>query len=168
MGDSGVGKTSIIRAFLGGDIRSLRSTVGAEIFAFKRDGFTVAVWDFAGQTWFRGVISDFLRGAILVVMVFDLSRPQTLFSLLKSWANFVLEYAGDNVVAIVVGNKKDIKRIDDAIIAKVLDELKKKLRVLFYTQTSALYNDNVSKVFDVMFEVVRSIHEISEKNKQEL
>jgi len=103
-----------------------------------------------------------------VVMVFDLSRPQTLFSLLKSWANFVLEYAGDNVVAIVVGNKKDIKRIDDAIIAKVLDELKKKLRVLFYTQTSALYNDNVSKVFDVMFEVVRSIHEISEKNKQEL
>lgn len=160
VGDSGVGKTSIIKSFIGEDIRGLKTTVGAEIFAFKRDEFSIAVWDFAGQYWFRDILSDFLKGTILAVMVFDLSRPQTLFSLLKSWADFILKYAGSHTLVVVVGNKKDIKRVDDRIIARVLDELKKKLKVMFYIQTSALYNENISKMFDVIFELVRSLHDV--------
>lgn len=163
VGDSGVGKTSIIKAFIGEEIRGLKTTVGADIYAFKKEKFSVAVWDFAGQYWFREVISDFLKGTILAVMVFDLSRPQTLFSLLKSWADFVVKYGGDHTLVVVVGNKKDIKRIDDRIIARVLDELKKKVRVMFYTQASALYNENVGRVFDVIFELVRSLHDIFER-----
>lgn len=163
VGDSGVGKTSIIKAFIGEDIKELRTTVGADIYAFKRDDFVVAVWDFAGQRWFREIIAEFLKGTILVVMVFDLSRPTTLFSLLKSWTNFVANYAGPQIPVVVVGNKKDIKKIGDDVIMKILDELKKKLKIQFYIQASALYKENVGKVFDVIFEVVRLIHDIFSK-----
>ena len=158
VGDSGVGKTSLIKAFIGQNPTDVRSTISADIYTFRKEDILVVVWDLAGQEWYRDIIANFLRGAILAVMVFDLSRPATLYSLIRNWMNLVIEFAGPHTLIVVVGNKKDIKKIDDQIIAAVLDKLKEKLRVNFYIQTSAIRNENVSKVFDVIFELVKSIH----------
>ena len=91
IGDSGVGKTSIINSFLGKDISNIRSTIGVDFFSIKLGNNQVIIWDFAGQRWFRDIVVQFLTGAFVVVMVFDLSRPETLIRLEKEWTNYVLE-----------------------------------------------------------------------------
>ncbi|MHA1590362.1 MAG: Rab family GTPase [Candidatus Njordarchaeales archaeon] len=155
VGDSGVGKTSLIKAFLGEDVKSVRSTIGIDFFSIVKDSYNITVWDFAGQQWFREVLINMLRGAALVVMVFDLSRPKTLQNLIKYWAPQVKKFCGDRTVVIVVGNKKDIKKIDDDVIISAIDEIKKNINVKLYLQTSALLGENVSKLFDTIFELVK-------------
>ncbi|MGQ4895142.1 MAG: Rab family GTPase [Candidatus Njordarchaeia archaeon] len=163
IGDSGVGKTSLIRAFMGYDVKSTDTTIGVDFYSFNRDGYKVVVWDFAGQEWFRDVIINFIKGAALIIMVFDLSRPFTLMNLVKNWLDYVVKISGKHALVIVVGNKSDIKKIDDELIERTLDEMKKKINVKLYLQTSALKYKNVSRLFDTIFEYAKMINTILRK-----
>jgi len=169
IGDSGVGKTSLIKAFLGEDIKKVSTTIGVDFYHIRKQGCEIVVWDFAGQKWFREIIIDFLKGAALVVMVFDLSRPSTLINLLKSWLHYVLSISGDKTMVIVVGNKKDIKTIPDEFIEEILYQISQKVNFKMYLQTSALLKENVSNLFQAIFEVVKLLHVImNEKGKEEI
>ncbi len=163
VGDSGVGKTSLIKAFLGEDVSRIKTTIGVDFFTINRDDYAITIWDFAGQEWFRKIIIDFLKGAAIVVMVFDLSRPKTLMSLVNNWAKHVEELCNKETIIIVVGNKKDIKRINDDVIIQVIDQLKEKLNVKLYLQTSALKRENIDKLFDVICEYAKMIQTIATK-----
>ena len=55
---------------------------------------------------------------------------------------------------IIVGNKSDIKIIDDFLIREALEELKKILNIVMYIQTSAIRRENVSKVFETILDLV--------------
>ncbi len=168
VGESAVGKTSLIKAFMGESIAEVRSTRGVDFYTFTKDNYKIVVWDFAGQEWFRKAIIDLLKGASLVVLVFDLSRPETLESLLSTWADHITKFAGKDTTVIVVGNKRDIKKIDDETVEKAIDELKKKINVKFYLQTSALLKENVGRLFDMIFEYVKLNEFLARKKKETL
>ncbi len=167
IGDSGSGKTSLIKAFLGQDIRKVTTTIGVDFYHIKRENYEIVVWDFAGQKWFRDIIIDFIKGASLIVMVFDLSRPVTLVNLLRQWVHHVVDISGNQTVVIVVGNKKDIKKIPDEAISRVLDQIGRLVNLKMYLQTSALLNDNVSALFDAIFEYVKLINTLTRKKEKE-
>ena len=154
VGDSGVGKTSIINSFLGRDVSNVRSTIGVDFYTINMSGKQLVIWDFAGQEWFRDIVVQFLTGAFVVVMVFDLSRPETLINLEKQWMNYVLEFNRPAKV-IIVGNKSDIKTIPDDVIINTVDKIKEKLNVEFYIETCALTRENIPKVFDAIFEAIK-------------
>ena len=83
-GDGGVGKTSLIKKFFD-DIVVDRLTVGTEFQIFKISPNKMAVlWDLGGEIRFRDVQEALMRGARLVVLVFDVHRPSTLTNL-KKW-----------------------------------------------------------------------------------
>ncbi|MHA1664226.1 MAG: Rab family GTPase [Candidatus Njordarchaeales archaeon] len=165
IGDSGVGKTSLIRAFMGHDVRSTDTTIGVDFYSFDKGGYKVVIWDFAGQEWFRDVIINFIKGAALVIMVFDLSKPLSLMNLVKNWVNYVVKFSGKHALTIVVGNKSDIKKIDDTVIERSLDAIKEKVNMKLYLQTSALKYENVSRLFDTIFEYTKMINTILRKKK---
>jgi len=164
VGDSGVGKTSLIRAFMGENVENVESTIGIDFHTIVRNDKKIVIWDFAGQEWFREIIVNFISGAFVVVMVFDLSRPKTLINLVNEWAKYVQELNKDAYV-IVVGNKSDIKTIDDLLIHEALEELKKSLNIVMYIQTSAVRKENVSKVFDTILELVELFVKIKQKRR---
>jgi len=164
VGDSGVGKTSIINSFLGRDVSNVRSTIGVDFYTINMSGKQLVIWDFAGQEWFRDIVVQFLTGAFVVVMVFDLSRPETLINLEKQWMNYILNINKDAYI-IVIGNKSDIKTIDDNLIEDILDRLKEKLKVMFYIQTSALTKENIPKVFDAILDTINLYAVLAVKNK---
>lgn len=166
VGDAGVGKTSLIKAFIGEEIKNLTSTVGIDFYSFTKDNYNIVIWDFAGQIWFREVVIDFLKGAALIVMVFDLSRPRTLMSLVEFWANQVKQISGRDTLVIVVGNKKDLKKIDDGTIERVIDDLKQRINVKLYIQTSALYKENISALFNNIFDLVKVTQFLANKREK--
>ncbi|RLI98505.1 MAG: hypothetical protein DRP08_08105 [Candidatus Aenigmatarchaeota archaeon] len=102
-------------------------------------------------------------------MVFDLSSASTLLNLLKSWLHYVLSISGDKTMIIIVGNKKDIKTIPDEFIKEILYQISQKVNFKMYLQTSALLRENVSNLFQAIFEVVKLSHVImNEKRKEEI
>jgi len=149
-----VGKTSIIARYLGTkDISLISKTRGVSIENAKYEDVELIIWDFSGQKHYRDVILPFLKGSHIVVLVFDLSRRETLVNLINEWAKYVEDSLGNNVPVIIVGNKKDLKVLRDEFINSALEVMKKHLNVVEYMETSALHGDGIESLFNKLFQI---------------
>jgi len=113
VGDSGVGKTSLVLRYADNAFSdAFVSTIGVDFKvrnskASNKAEVTTQLWDTAGQERFRAVVSSYYRGAHGVVIVFDLTNRES-FTNLKYWIQNVAKYAEENTMTIIVGNKCDI------------------------------------------------------------
>jgi len=147
-GDPSVGKTSIItRLKRKGDIKNVEKTKGICIESMiVDDDLEIVFWDFSGQVHFRDIVIPFFDGANVAIFVFDLSNPETLYSLINQWKDYLLKYAEDAPV-LLIGNKKDIKSLSDDIIEEAIENLKRDINIVGYIETSALTNENLEKLY---------------------
>ena len=89
LGDFAVGKTSLVRRFVYDlfDDKYI-STIGVKVsrktVSLARDDdivdLTMMLWDLAGSEEFSRMRASYLRGAACALMVYDISRPETLLS----------------------------------------------------------------------------------------
>ena len=112
VGNSGVGKTSIIQRYLGKFEQDERSTVGAS-FTNKSEninGKTILfeIWDTAGQERFRSINSIFYQDASVCILTYDITQKKSFEDLKNYWHNAVLEQSSQNIIFHVVGNKIDL------------------------------------------------------------
>ncbi|XP_069763484.1 ras-related protein Rab-18-like [Narcine bancroftii] len=112
IGESGVGKSSLLLRFTDGTFDSeIGSTIGVDfkVKAMKFDGNNVklAIWDTAGQERFRTLTPSYYRGAQGVILVYDVTRRDT-FLKLENWLNELDTYSTKHgIVKMLVGNKID-------------------------------------------------------------
>lgn len=151
LGDSGVGKSCLLLRFSEGDFTSsFITTIGID-FKTKQtilDGTIVnlQIWDTAGQERFRTITSAYYRGAMGIVLVYDIT-DEASFNNVRTWVTNIDEHASQSVNKILVGNKCDMdaeKRRTVPISAG--RALAKEFRIPFY-ETSAKDNINVDEVF---------------------
>lgn len=118
LGDSGVGKTSLMTQYVQGTFSSkYKATIGADFLAreVSVDDRVVNVqfWDTAGQERFQSLGSVFYRGADCCLLVFDVNNAASFENLL-SWRDEFLQQANpknpDDFPFVVVGNKVDESR----------------------------------------------------------
>ncbi|KEG13534.1 small GTP-binding protein Rab18 [Trypanosoma grayi] len=120
LGDSGVGKSSLMLSFASGTFDpDISSTIGID-FKVKtvevvdsdgtRKNVNLHLWDTAGQERFRTLTSSYYRGAHAVVLVYDVNEPQT-FHGLQRWIEeadaFCRVDGDDEAVYLLIGNKID-------------------------------------------------------------
>lgn len=112
IGDSGVGKTCLLirfkdGAFLGG---TFISTVGIDFRnkVVNVDDFKVKlqIWDTAGQERFRSVTHAYYRDAHALLLLYDVTNKAS-FDNTRAWLGEINEYAQDDVVIMLIGNKAD-------------------------------------------------------------
>eukprot|EP00252_Welwitschia_mirabilis_P011167 TRINITY_DN2510_c0_g1_i2.p1 TRINITY_DN2510_c0_g1~~TRINITY_DN2510_c0_g1_i2.p1 ORF type:complete len:167 (+),score=26.44 TRINITY_DN2510_c0_g1_i2:436-936(+) len=112
IGDSGVGKSSLLLRFTNDTFDDLPPTVGID-FRFRRmtiggKRLKLAIWDTAGQERFRTMTSAYYRGAQGVILVYDVTRRETFTSLSEVWLKELDLYSTyQDCVKMVVGNKID-------------------------------------------------------------
>ena len=86
LGEGSVGKTSLRRTYLGEGFReSYSMTIGAD-FAARRlnlEGWDITsnIWDLAGQQRFKKLRETYYRGVSGALLVYDITRPETLEAL---------------------------------------------------------------------------------------
>uniref|UniRef100_A0A3Q3DJL6 small monomeric GTPase n=1 Tax=Hippocampus comes TaxID=109280 RepID=A0A3Q3DJL6_HIPCM len=111
LGDSGVGKTCMLRRFTDREFDTGHiSTIGVD-FKMKTleiDGIKVRVqiWDTAGQERYQTITKQYYRRAQGIVFVYDITSESSFQHIVK-WATDVDEYAPEKVQRILVGNKSD-------------------------------------------------------------
>ncbi|XP_058791792.1 ras-related protein Rab-37 isoform X2 [Phymastichus coffea] len=112
LGDSGVGKTCILTRFRDGQFLSGNyiSTVGID---FRNKMVTVddsqvklQIWDTAGQERFRSVTHAYYRDAHALLLLYDVTNKQS-YDNIRAWLGEIREYAQDDVVIMLLGNKCD-------------------------------------------------------------
>jgi small GTP-binding protein len=160
VGDGGVGKTAITEQFLGkGFSSNYHLTIGTNILTHTADiddkRIKFQIWDLAGQQRFEFVRSTFYRGSHGIIMVFDLTRPETLVNL-REWKFEILSNVGKNPLPVVLlGNKSDLENkqlIDNETINYFREELKMEFQhdSVPFLYTSALSGMNVLEAFEAL------------------
>ena len=69
------------------------------------------LWDTAGEEKYKSLTSVYYRNAHAVIILFDLTRPETFKSVLR-WLTGVQEHCDDAHV-VLVGNKCDLETVVD-------------------------------------------------------
>ncbi|XP_003813380.1 ras-related protein Rab-37 isoform X4 [Pan paniscus] len=113
VGDSGVGKTSLLVQFDQGKFipGSFSATVGIGFTnkVVTVDGVRVKlqIWDTAGQERFRSVTHAYYRDAQALLLLYDITNKSS-FDNIRAWLTEIHEYAQRDVVIMLLGNKADM------------------------------------------------------------
>jgi Ras-related protein Rab-7A len=158
LGDSGVGKTSLMNQYVNKKFSaSYKATIGAdfltrEVLVDDRQ-VTMQLWDTAGQERFQSLGVAFYRGADCCVLVFDVNSTKS-FEALESWRDEFLIQASprdpDNFPFVVLGNKIDVEDSKRAVSTKRANTFCNSKGGIPYFETSAKEAINVEQAFEVI------------------
>lgn len=154
IGDSGVGKTNILSRYCRDEFMlNSQSTIGVE-FASKTISLDngkiikTQIWDTAGQERYKSVTNTYYYRSQGALVVFDITKPSS-FKSVDRWVSQLREFAGNDVVIVIVGNKSDLKSLR-AITKEEALEKASALGDLDYIETSALSNCHINDTFNIL------------------
>ncbi|RID73946.1 hypothetical protein BRARA_B01064 [Brassica rapa] len=150
IGDSGVGKSCLLLRFSDGSFTtSFITTIGIDfkIRTIELDDkrIKLQIWDTAGQERFRTITTAYYRGAMGILLVYDVT-DETSFNNIRNWIRNIEQHASDNVNKILVGNKADMDESKRAVPTSRGQALADEYGIKFF-ETSARTNLNVEEVF---------------------
>ncbi|KAK9124114.1 hypothetical protein Sjap_013716 [Stephania japonica] len=157
IGDSGVGKSCLLLRFSDDSFTtSFITTIGIDfkIRTIELDGkrIKLQIWDTAGQERFRTITTAYYRGAMGILLVYDVT-DESSFNNIRNWIRNIEQHASDNVNKILVGNKADMDESKRAVPTSRGQALADEYGIKFF-ETSAKTNFNVEQVF---FSIARDI-----------
>ncbi|GAY45254.1 hypothetical protein CUMW_088110, partial [Citrus unshiu] len=103
------------------------------------------IWDTAGQERFRTITTAYYRGAMGILLVYDVT-DESSFNNIRNWIRNIEQHASDNVNKILVGNKADMDESKRAVPTSKGQALADEYGIKFF-ETSAKTNLNVEEVF---------------------
>ena len=112
IGESGVGKTSIINRYTSNTFSSvLTATPGASFTAktvFLKEynqSIKFEIWDTAGQEKYRALAKVFYKNASVVILVYDICRKESFDQLKQYWINEIKTNVAPNTSMFLFNNK---------------------------------------------------------------
>ncbi|XP_077450047.1 EF-hand calcium-binding domain-containing protein 4B isoform X2 [Stigmatopora argus] len=147
VGNSSVGKTSLLRSFCEGHFYpSTAATVGVDFsvktLTLNNMQIAMQLWDTAGQERYRSITKQFFRKADGVVVMYDVTSEES-FKALRPWLANVKDAAGEGVQILVLGNKMDMDG-EREVSFKEAERLAQESKVMFH-EVSAYTGKNVAE-----------------------
>lgn len=154
LGDSGVGKTSLMNQYVNKKFSNqYKATIGADFLTkevtIDDKLVTMQIWDTAGQERFQSLGVAFYRGADCCVLVYDLTVAKS-FESLEAWRDEFLIQASprdpDNFPFVVLGNKADLESKRKITASRATQWCKSKHNIPCH-ETSAATAQSVEEAF---------------------
>eukprot|EP01084_Bolivina_argentea_P137033 241338_1 len=182
IGDSGVGKTSIIERYIHNQFRgNLLSTVGYSDVIKKRVTLTdgsiaeLNIWDTAGEETYNILNEDFYHNADIIVVCYGIDSKPT-FNNREKWRQQIEKHAKKNVIVFLVGCKADgttsKRTLSKHQGRQIINESKWKKYNAWFCECSAKTGDNISNIFTTATYLViktrkiqKSVHQFQQKEE---
>lgn len=150
IGDSGVGKSSILRRYCDEEFTtSFITTIGidfkvktVEVMGKK---LKLQIWDTAGQERFKNICTAYYRGAQGVFLVYDCGDRGS-FQNVANWGKQLSDKADADICRTLIANKCDIPDDRKAVTSAEGKALAQEYNIDFF-ETSAKANIGVSDAF---------------------
>ena len=156
VGESGVGKTSIITQYIDNIFqKDQQSTIGGT-FSTKTvkcgNGkiLKLEIWDTAGQERYRSVTKLFYKDANAAILVYDITNKFSFEEIQNYWFGQVKDSAPENIIIAIVANKLDLyenEQVDETIARKYAQD-----NNALFACTSA---KNTSGIEDLFIEIAK-------------
>lgn len=167
IGDSGVGKTSILINYVEDgkfneeEIPSLNAENYSKIIDIDGQKVKLNILDTADQERMGFLTSSYYRGAHGILICFSLNDDET-FKNVENWIEEIERYAAGSTHKVLVGNKSDLETvIDEAEATRYAEE---ELSSVFI-KTSAKTGDNIVHAFDHLASVLKDKSDAQKNNK---
>lgn len=155
IGESGVGKTSIISRFINDTfdhnvVTSLGASYISKTLTFPEQNKSIKfdIWDTAGQEKYRSLAKVFYKDAMIIVFVYDI----TSISSFNEIKNFWYKQIQDNILCppiyALAANKSDLyesEKVDEKEARDFADEIG-----AIFKATSALSNNGIDTLFNYL------------------
>lgn len=158
VGDTRVGKTSLINYYIKRDAGTTPSTLGATSTkvetTWEDQQITMSVWDTAGQETFRNLVQVYARGASSAVIVFN-QHSQRSWTSVQNWYDYLSRVEKQpNCKTILVANKSDKEaRVDMNEVYQWAES--KHIEVI---RTSAVTGTGVDMIFSTIAKEITARH----------
>ena len=152
IGNSGVGKTSIIRRFMD-DLfdENISSTICAnsivKTITRGKKNYALNIWDTAGQERYQSLGKHFYKDAYIILLIYDITNQKSFDSLKQTWYPDIQIYGENYVILGVVANKSDLYENDNCVDEQEANNFAKEIGALFFL-VSARNGSNISILFD--------------------
>ncbi|KAK3736670.1 hypothetical protein QZH41_007766 [Actinostola sp. cb2023] len=169
IGDPGVGKTCLVQRFQSGTyVERQGSTIGVD-FTMKtiridNKRIKLQVWDTAGQERFRTITQSYYRNANGVIIAYDITKKDT-FKSVPRWTEDVEKYAPQNVIRILVGNKKDL-RAEQEVTLEEAKTFADHFNIEQVLEVSAKDAINVDEAFIGLATALKTRYELGSQNSK--
>lgn len=148
VGDSGVGKSSLILQFT--DNRFFNpypATIGIELgvktISLRSKRIKLNIWDTAGQENFRSLVKSYYRDTCIVFLVYDITNKFSFISL-NVWYRDLADLT-NNPHIILIGNKCDL--VTDRQVSFEEGKQFATDNNMLFIETSAKLSQNVNDAF---------------------
>ncbi|KAJ5074418.1 rab gtpase [Anaeramoeba ignava] len=146
IGDSGVGKSSLLLRFSENKFSPIR------ILDLDGKKVKLQIWDTAGQERFRTITTAYYRGAMGILLVYDVTDENS-FNNVRNWMKNIEKHATEDVNKMLIGNKCDMREqkvIETSKGQALADEFG-----IPFMETSAKDQTNVDSAFIFMAKEVK-------------
>ena len=171
VGESGVGKTSIITQFIDQTFQEDQQSTTGGTFSTKSvicdNGKTLKfeIWDTAGQERYRSLTKMFYKDANAAVLVYDITRKDSFEELQNYWAEQIKESSPSNIILAVAANKSDLfnkEAVDEDQARKFAESLG-----AIYASTTATTVESINDLFIQIAKKYTGSNEIKIKEEDE-
>ena len=161
IGESGTGKTCLIRRYVHGIFQATnKATIGVD-FALKvlnhnNRNITLQIWDIAGQERYGQMTRVYYQAAVGAMVVCDQSRPETMELAIK-WkqdldSKVFLGSTGKTIPCVLLVNKCDLGKLDKT--NEQMDTFCREHGFAGWFLTSAKDDKNVAPAFNALVDHV--------------
>ena len=167
LGDSSVGKTSIILRFTKEKYNSNRlATIGVDfksrIIQLENQRIKVLIWDTAGQERFKNIASQYYNGGDGAILTFDITNRKS-YERIIYWLDELKQKKNlDDMGLVLVGNKSDLSDIREVSFEEA-EKFAKDINIKYF-ETSAEKNIGIS---DMMKYIVNKCISIIKSRNEE-
>lgn len=124
LGDSYVGKSSLINRLINNKFVELSSTLSIEyhtyIISINDYKIRMQLWDTAGQEKYNSIISNYYKGTDVAIFVYSIDKQET-FENIQMWFKHLKENNEDSL-NILIGNKLDMEKEGARVVSYEIAE----------------------------------------------
>ena len=150
IGESGVGKTCILRRFVENKfLKNHLATIGIDFktktLIINKQEIKLKIWDTAGQERFRNITTQYYKGADGIVLIYDVTDDAS-YEKIRDWMEQILSTTKrEDIGLVLLGNKCDMepRAVTEEQGNKMAEELK-----VSYFETSALTGQGINEAFN--------------------
>ena len=149
VGESGVGKTSMIDRYFNQYKETVDSTLSTSYYTKLEiiDNYQLnfQIWDTVGQEQYRALNSLFFKDAQICLMVYDITREDSFLGIKEYWYEAALSNGLEGIIFGVAGNKNDLY-MDEKVDKQEVIDFCNEINAIFRF-TSAKQNFCIDELF---------------------
>ena len=159
-GQGGAGKTTLLHRYIHDVfIENMGMTIGVQMHSSniirQNKKISLVLWDLGGQERFRFIQGEYMKGASVAMVFFDMSFHEG-FPQVREWVEMIRKYTFSDVPIVLIGTKLDL--VTDVTQSNEIHEnaakLSQKLNLVCYTPTSSKWGINVYETMNFIVDLL--------------